>query len=172
MTTKFWIGVGIILSCLAIAGLWFLYRLYKHAGKRCDCGEMWANRRICKIHMAPGDFHPMIVPETLRDIYRAQGWPTRWEIIRKFRWWYRNVETVVFADCSSCKGQPGSRKVVTISTRPISIWHLFWVWWFDREQFHDDPALDFIFDDYVRKKWLKKPLENGKDENPDFKVTL
>jgi len=170
-----WIWTGVALSIGAFIGLWLLYRFYKRVGRRCDCGEITKVHSVSKIIFSPGDdFSPYIISDTLKQLWQARGLAERLVVLRKFRWWFRNVETVTFRICPPCEGKPSWRKVVTISSRPISLWHLYWVWFTDRNQLLDDPQLlNYVLASYLKDRW-SKGLTPVKDtpENPTFKVTL
>jgi hypothetical protein len=150
MKYQFWLFLVIV--CLIFYGLWLLYRLYKRIGRRCDCGEMFRNRARSEIRLSCGFFNHWYA----------------WKMIKERRWWVRGAQTVTYSDCPTCN----LKKVVTISNRPISLWHLCWVWFIkDRRQFYSDPSLSFVLEKYLLDARRKKDLPTEETDVP-FRVTL
>jgi hypothetical protein len=175
---------GGILSTLLIAGLIILYRFYKHVGRRCDCGEMGETYRESKIRLAKGDtFHPSIPKKQVAELFRHFG-PTAWKKFRKeFRWWIRDALLITFSICPNHIEVDGKSealvarrliKVVTVSNRPISLWHLCWVWYFDRKQFVDDAQFNSVFSRFTHDLWNDRKVNSiiEKPENPPYKLSL
>lgn len=167
---------GGIFSALVIVGLVYLYRLYKHVGRRCDCGEMGQIYRMSKIRLAKGDmFHPCIPKKQVLELFHNLS-PTAIKKFRKeFRWWIRGAQLITFSVCPCC-GEEGKRliKVVTVSNRPISLWHLCWVWYLHHEQFMDDIEANFVFARFAHDLWNDRKVASieGSPENPPFKISL
>lgn len=63
---------------------------------------------------------------------------------------------MTFASCPDCKW----RELVKLTKGPISVWHAWWTWKTDREQFVADPDLLHIFDDNIRN--LRSPAKSLK----------
>jgi hypothetical protein len=187
--------IGGLLSAGVIAGLWYLYRLYKRVGRRCpDCGELCVKRES-KIRLPSGFyFSTRPIREVISDITHEEikisvsGLVSylknnvflvnpskslkklKKTFVDDVQWWVIGAEMVTFSTCEECSEFDGHKntKVVTISYRSISLFHLWWVRIFHREQFYEDAELKQIL-----LKRLKDMYHGKLDEctNPGFKIT-
>lgn len=167
------IWVGVVISCLVIAGIIIVHRILKRLGRRHKCGYVNTKRK-CKIRYDVGDFDHRIIPETWLLFCKTKGLKGRISVLKKFRWWIRSTETVVYSACPDCEihDKKNSIDVVTISNRPLSLWHMYWVYYTDREQYHEEPELNSILTAYLKKRWQNKQVEIAKPENPPIKIDL
>ncbi len=163
--------ISTILYLLGFLLFALLFRLYKRIGRRCDCGEILKSRHVSKIYLATATFHPAFIVDNASEIFHGLL-PTSLtkagkSIINK--WWIRNSQTVTFSICGVC----GRKKVVTISNRPISLWHLLWIWFVHREQFMCDTNLDFVLEGHIRDLRNKKNFDPERNvAEPPVKMTL
>ncbi len=167
-----------------IAGAVLLHRTYKRVGRRCECGEI-GTYRINKITFPSGeDFNPYELQLQLRELWKKPSLTGLRKFRKQYRWWIRNAQTVTFSICPHCSknnNQPRVR-VVTINHRSISVWHLYWVHWFDRQQFYLSNLtldvsgavidLDMVFSAHVRRLHIKgRPQSDGTgNEPPGYKI--
>lgn len=122
----FWLGIGVV------ALFWFLHRFYLRVGRRCrSCGRIWGVKRVHKIRLA--------LDESI-SWFSTKG---------NLRWWIRRVLTETFSVCKC-----GWKESVKISRGPISVWHAWWVKIFSREQYLDDPDLNFVSAEAARQMRL------------------
>lgn len=170
---------GGILSAAVIVGLVFLHRFYKHVGRRCDCGEMWQNYHESKIRLpSEENFDPYIIPRFFQQIWRdlkkpfGKGFKDLYKTLKEFRWWIREAQLVTFSVCPCCPEKGLTIKVVTLSNRSISLWHLYWVWYRDRGQFYDNPMFNFVLEGHLRELRFRKMPSSKNHQNPGFKITL
>jgi len=111
---------------------------------------MFENKHVSKIRLIPGEFKAP-------DIFNPQS---ILDILKNRRWWVTDAQTLTFTTC------PCRRfKLVTISYRPISIWHLVWIWYTDRTQFYfTERELLFVYHASTREIFSDKNPGDGYHE--------
>ena len=172
-TSQVLMMIGGFLSAIVIALLVVVYRIYKHVGRRCQvCGEMKKNYHVSKI-IFPNNllFHPHTVWTQFVELIHNLNKEGITKFRKEFHWWIRGVQLVTFSVCPSCKGGEKRIRVVTISNRPISLWHLCWVWYRDREQFTLTFETHYVYRVYIRLLYREEG-EKCAEEPPPFKLTF
>jgi len=131
-----------VLYTFIFAVFYFLYRFYKHLGRRCEnpeCGSIVDVERWSRMILPAG--------ETIQFYQYKKGW-------KRFvppRWWIPRVMKIQFKRCShpDCKLK-NITQVSGVVHGPISIWHGLWVWWTDRSQYYFQNDEEFLVREYGR----------------------
>ncbi|MEK7507895.1 MAG: hypothetical protein AAB602_02320 [Patescibacteria group bacterium] len=125
---------------------WFAYRLYKMVGRRCWCGRILGVMRRNEIRKASDESVSLRSPD------------------KHFRWWIRRVCTETFQICVC-----GKAVSVKLAKGPISVWHAYWVRFFDKRQFIADPDLVFVSAQASRKMGTTQDLSKHREhDTPPF----
>ena len=143
-------GVGI-----AIGFVYCAYRLYLRVGRRCGkCGNIFT-RRESEIYLPPDE----LLTSPWQSLHKPSAAGVSLNVNvkwwRRYRWWVRRVITVTYSYCPSCR----RRIVEKVGRGPISIWHLWWVKWFHREQYLG--VHKHLVDAYARALRANNSLERG-----------